>query len=1351
MFEEYQICPYTGLRSFTEEESLYFKGREENIESATEQLQRNKFLMLTGASGDGKSSLVYAGIIPNARAGFLKSKYTQWCVADFRPERSPFKNLCKSVANQLDIANVNTVESELQHGFSALVDLYRNSKRFTDPDSVAWQQADEVGRAALKRDAANLIILVDQFEEFFTNPENYHRGAPSRDSNLVLNILLETARIALEENLPIYIVFTMRSDFIGQCAAFRGLPEYIGFSQFFVPRLNRSQLQQVIEEPATLSGNRITRRLTERLIHDLTEGVDQLPILQHALNQIWVAANNGNEEMDLIHYAMVGGMPVNELPDEHVDRFKKWFESLPIEIKDCYHEPNLQNVLDTHTNKLYEQAAWYYQTKTGQVISDADAKSVIKTAFTCLTKIDQSRAVRNRMTLAEITNILGDKRYTSKEVGVVLNIFREPGNTFIRPFITDDADTQTLRDDDVLDITHESLIRNWEYLEQWAKEEFDNYTVSLDFEQQLNRWVESKRSNGFLLSIGQLTYFENWYNKVKPNVYWIARYLPEDIAQNKKLTRAKQVLSNAQEFLQRSARKHAVTRTVMRYGPRRIAAVLGILLILTLSSFAVRDYFKRQNSYVLKSIYKQTLTLAVSPKVNYFDRINLIAEQLKQGLTTIPEVVYSINDPFEREHIAAGISTILVFYGGDEPKKEIFESLALTDSLLSQFDYTTLSTAELSKILRRIVEFRVTLEFAYQHNPDEQIDAWRKQNAKRSADWVNYILSKQPADFHDIQNFNLALENALIHKVDEKQVAEWLAVLSPFESNEQSSWVKSNYDREKFLVRGAQDYGFRHNGLYQVLAYLYAASGNSPKSLQCMDTLLRYSQQNFQLDYAAGADNAANIAAMYFRYGKTGDELDQFVQGYCRKKGISEENFYDRMIGRTLQYYFGAPSNLHLLPFFDANSNLILQFPGRSYLTQYFQKLRTVIELTIKDRNQQYYQLALSYKNEGIMKSLNKESSLPGELPITGYFDKAVDCFYKIDAAYLSQTQSVLGVSGVDQLVVPRKYLFVYPDIRYPFHPQEPRSFMFFYYSDVWMGYIIDRNLFSQFYPTASELGYLTTWFKDYNQKIWAPQYFVANPIRTEVFGKLEAEISKHNEAGAADLNWMHLYAGRDAELAGDITSMLRYYRNLKPATFLNLLRTKEFPGQANGQSLRLIAYAVKAFAKHGYFDEGYNLLGAFKKPLNRSSVYALASVLLQLEKGDEALSQRLLDSAMVELHRVGSITTGQPHRQVVAYALTLRDPVTNAEESNRLIKNLFGKSNAQQRVTAAHGFHGKLYEGRQYFPPLISDTDQAIFNWYLLYGYRLGLNTTPESWNQFERNIPKPQTEFISYIDENI
>jgi hypothetical protein len=276
-------------------------------------------------------------------------------------------------------------------------------------------------------------------------------------------------------------------------------------------------------------------------------------------------------------------------------------------------------------------------------------------------------------------------------------------------------------------------------------------------------------------------------------------------------------------------------------------------------------------------------------------------------------------------------------------------------------------------------------------------------------------------------------------------------------------------------------------------------------------------------------------------------------------------------------------------------------------------------------------------------------------------------------------------------------------------------------------------------------------WFKDYNQKIWVPRYFVATPIRTEVFARLGEEISKHSEAGAADLNWMHLYAGRDAERAGDTTAMLRYYRKVNPSTFLNLLRSKEFPFQANGQALRLISHAVKAFARHGRFTEAYNLMVAFKKPINRSSVYAFASAALQLERGNDAVAQRLLDSAMTELKRVGPITTGQPHRQVMAYSMTLRDPENNAPAANMLIKNLNAKSIAQQRMAIAYGFHGKVFAGATNFPPLISDTDQVIFLRFLLYGYGRGLDINPLPWMKFEYFTPLADTEWIGYIDENI
>jgi hypothetical protein len=154
--------------------------------------------------------------------------------------------------------------------------------------------------------------------------------------------------------------------------------------------------------------------------------------------------------MDLIHYAMVGGMLESELPDNQVGRFAKWFQNLPDKIKQFYTEPNLQNVLDTHANKLFEWAAESYRAKTGKPLSDDVAKAIVKATFTCLTKIDQSRAVRNRMTLKEIHNILNRKDVDVDVMGGVLNIFREPGNTFIRPFITEEAESAKLGEDAVL-------------------------------------------------------------------------------------------------------------------------------------------------------------------------------------------------------------------------------------------------------------------------------------------------------------------------------------------------------------------------------------------------------------------------------------------------------------------------------------------------------------------------------------------------------------------------------------------------------------------------------------------------------------------------------------------------------------------------------------------------------------------------------------------------------------------------------------------------------------------------------------------------------------------------------------
>ncbi|HSU27235.1 MAG TPA: hypothetical protein VLJ68_02560 [Chitinophagaceae bacterium] len=1304
-------------------------------------------MMLTGASGDGKSSLIFAGIIPNARAGFLKSKYSHWCVADFRPERSPFHNLCKSIARQLDISNVQSVEAELNHGFSAVIDLYKNSKRHLDTQSGAWQSADDKGKAAMKREAANLVILVDQFEEFFTNPENYHQGIPSKDANLVLNLLLETSRIALEEDLPIYVVFTMRSDYIGQCAAFRGLPEYIGFSQFFVPRLNRTQLQLVVEEPAVLSGNHITRRLTERLIHDLTEGVDQLPILQHALNQVWHAADSGREEMDLIHYAMVGGMPAEELPDEQVERFRNWFAGLPPEIKACYHRPNLQNVLDTHTNKLYERADAYYTEKTGKAISDEDAKSIIKTAFTCLTKIDQSRAVRNRMTLKEITDILGRSEFGTKDVGKVLNIFREPGNTFIRPFITEEADSHELADDDILDITHESLIRNWEYLGEWAREEFDNYTISLDFEQQLNRWVESGKSGGFLLSIGQLTYFENWFKKAKPNAYWIARYLPDESNSVKRLSTAHQVLTNAREFLSKSAKKYAVTRAIMRYGPKRIAAVLGLIAILTLSSFAVRNYFRKQNDYVLKSLREKTIELARVPKLNPEFPVPIITEAVMGGHLTVPQVINDIKEPAQKIRIATGIAAQLITQGRYEPKKEIRESLVIGDSLFDQLPIPA-NTRELREGLKMLYDYSVVAGFACLYNPDPLLFSLDANNAKRSARWAIHVLEKQPADFNNIQLLSLALENGINHKsFSNDEINKLLSILSPFENGLQSSWLQKNYQRDNTLTRGFLKYNLRFNGLYQDLAYLYSAAGEVGKTLQCIDTLLRYSGGYYQNDYTEFLDNASNIAAVFYIYGNQA-LLDEFVQGYSERKNQTSIEFFQRLISRsTMEFTPYGCVNFSSGGGGQQFANINLYFQQDSSLFFFFRKLRGEI-LKLREGDERNFNLALAGKNEAVLRSYRKEMRGMAATGMDSLFKDAMLNYQAVSGDYLNQPIPVVYITGVAPTMKPRKLLYLYPDYRAAFAPYEPRNGALFFQSPAFLDYVLKNNLFDELYKEPADFIYIEKWMQDYNLEMSSRDLFQHNLMPIAFLDKLASKLETLHVNQYIDLNLIYLHLADSSFKLNKTEQGIAYLGKIQKEKLLNSLQENQL-GFPNLQTFELIGKMVAELSAHNEFKMAYDLINEFKKEVNRSSLYAYASHFITKNKQSAEMAQRLLDSAIVEMKRVENPAAYQPNRKQIALAMMWIDPKKNASEAFRMIKNTNDNIYTISFFEQVHAFYKNLYEAQRQIPNLLSNADKSFFLLFIFEGFNWN-KPIPSSWSAFKENSILFNRDFPEYVNEN-
>ena len=599
-----KICPYPGLRPFNEDESIFFKGREGHIDKIISQLQEKKFLMVTGASGDGKSSLIYAGLIPRSRAGFFKARFNNWMVVDFRPERAPLTNLAIALNNHLDFPDVNELEKELSYGFSSIVKVYKESKHYLDTDSNDFINADSDQKQNLKNKSSNLLILIDQFEELFTNAENFNKGKPSLQAITLINLIIETTKIAERENLPIYIVCTMRSDYIGDCAAFKGLPEHIVYSQFFVPRLKRQEIHRAILEPAKLSGNKINNRLIERLINELGDGLDQLPILQHALNRIWKShIDDRAEEMDLLHYAKVGGLDGSLLPENQKKIFFEWYQQQPLFKQKILEVASLANVLNGHARELFETSVNYCRNHIGQEISKKEAQEILQKIFTCLTKINDSRAVRNRSSVLEIKQIIGESVDTKLIEGLV-NVFRESGNTLLKPFISSDQQTVYLHDEDILDITHESLIRNWTELTTWTKQDNENVLILNDFRKQVERWEEKKYSRDYLLTIGSLSYFKAWYETLNPNPYLIAKYDSTNLSPKEKTEKASQFIIMAKNFLQIS------DDTIKR--KRKTVITISGIIALVLIGFTSWAFIERNKALDQQEIANQKTHEALS-------------------------------------------------------------------------------------------------------------------------------------------------------------------------------------------------------------------------------------------------------------------------------------------------------------------------------------------------------------------------------------------------------------------------------------------------------------------------------------------------------------------------------------------------------------------------------------------------------------------------------------------------------------------------------------------------------------------------------------------------------------------
>jgi WD40 repeat protein len=261
-----RINPFPGLRPFLPEESDLFFGREEESEEVLTKLLKNRFVTVIGASGSGKSSLIYCGVLPRVK-NLEKDDQSTWKILTFRPGIDPIGNLTEAIVTGFSEGNKN-IDS------NAVADLLH-----TGSDGIA-----KVIKRLNENFSGKVLLLVDQFEELFRYKSTGAGLLLGENAAAFVSLIEEAVN---QNEAQVYTIITMRSDFIGECAHYQGFTQLINNSNYLVPHMNSQNYRAAIEGPVKYAGATIDQKLVETLLEDIGDKTDQLPVLQHALMRTW--------------------------------------------------------------------------------------------------------------------------------------------------------------------------------------------------------------------------------------------------------------------------------------------------------------------------------------------------------------------------------------------------------------------------------------------------------------------------------------------------------------------------------------------------------------------------------------------------------------------------------------------------------------------------------------------------------------------------------------------------------------------------------------------------------------------------------------------------------------------------------------------------------------------------------------------------------------------------------------------------------------------------------------------------------------------------------------------------------
>lgn len=408
--------PYVGLKAFDQKTKAYFYGRQAASWQLFDRLRSSRFVAVIGASGCGKSSLVKAGVLAELRDDRLANS-SHWVTAMLTPGDRPLPLLLETL-DQLHCS----------------------------PQS---------------------LLLVDQLEEIFTL---------CKDDEQRRSFIRLIAQEATDTHREGRVIVAIRGDFLDRCAEYDEIARLLNRvapTTYAVQPLSQAELTEAITEPAILHGVRFEPGLVEQMIAEVADAAGVLPLLQHALWELWDTC-------------ITKGVNAGETPQ-------------PLLTWQGYEKiGRVAGALERRADLVYASCA------------SEDDRDFCRRLFTELAEISGETVTRRPVPQRQLQELATSVEQCDRILSRLVEQRLLVTNT--RKVGMDSAGEENY--EAYVDVAHEALLTQWQRLKNWLDEDRNDIRLERRFREACADWQrQHNRSSGALLSGVMLDAVVEWSKK----------------------------------------------------------------------------------------------------------------------------------------------------------------------------------------------------------------------------------------------------------------------------------------------------------------------------------------------------------------------------------------------------------------------------------------------------------------------------------------------------------------------------------------------------------------------------------------------------------------------------------------------------------------------------------------------------------------------------------------------------------------------------------------------------------------------------------------------------------------------